>query len=290
MLERSISLYCFNRLLDSGDITKKAAMRFAHSVGFQAVEMLDFYWEDTAPRLEQADALKEEAAAEALTISCYTASNDLAIFDKDKWQAVVDRLLADVDVAVRLGAPVMRVESTFGPKEPDEDKTFDECVEPIARGLKLVVRRAADRGIRVALENHGRFVGSSERVERIIEAVGEPNFGACIDIGNFLVVDEDPVEAVTRLAPAAVHVHVKDMYFFDQEPPGGGIRTTGGNFLVGAIFGEGDVDVTTCLDLITKAGYTGALSLEFEGRENLFYAIARASENISEVVRRLPLS
>ncbi len=289
MLERSISLYCFNRLLGSGDITKKAAMRFAKSVGFQAVEMLDFYWKDGVSRLEQADALKEEAAAEALAISCYTASNDLAVFDKGKWQTVVDRLLADVDVAVRLGAPVMRVESTFGPKEPDKDKTFEECVEPVAGGLKLVAKRAADRGIRVALENHGRFVGSSQRVETIIKAVAEPNFGACIDIGNFLVVDEDPVAAVTRLAPSAVHVHIKDMHFFEEKPPGGAIKTTAGNYLVGAIFGEGDVDVTTCLDVVTKAGYTGALSLEFEGRENLFYAIARGSENIAETLRRLPL-
>lgn len=284
-----ISMYCFNSLLRSGDLTKKAAMRYAASAGFDGIEMLDMFWDAGAPRDEQAEKLLADAADEFVTVSCYTVHNDLGLFDEAEWRAEVDRLLAELETGKRLGVSLMRVESTKGPKPPHEEKSFEECLEPVARGLKLAAKRAAELSITLGLENHGRYVGTSERVMQVIDAVGEANFGACIDIGNFLVVDEDPVAAVTRLAPKAVHVHVKDMHFYTGKPASGGFATNAGNFLTGAVLGEGDVDVTRCLDTVLKAGYRGCLSLEFEGPENVFFAVRRANENLREAVSRLPL-
>jgi sugar phosphate isomerase/epimerase len=289
MLGYSVSLYAFNSLLKSRDISKKAAISFARSAGFQGFEMLDMYWDEGQPREAQADALRAAAAAESIAISCYTVHNDLAIFEEKPWQALVDRLLSDVDLAARLGVGVMRVESAHQPKAPNDKKTFEECLVPVSKGLKAVARRAAEKGIKVSLENHGRFIGSSERVEKVINAVADPNFGACIDIGNFLVVDEDPVAAVTRLAPRAVHVHVKDMHLFEKDPGGATFPTNAGRFLRGAVLGEGVVDVARCLDLVVKAGYRGWLSLEFEGRENPFFGVTRGYQNLAGAVARLPL-
>ena len=288
MLGYSVSLYAFQPLLKSGDLSKKAAMRFARSVGFQGIEMLDFYWSEAQGRPAQADKLRADAAEEAIAISCYTVHNDLALFEEPAWQLLVDRLLADVDLAAQLGVSVMRVESANAPKSPHERKTFEDCLTPIARGLRAVAERAAKAGIKVGLENHGRFIGSSERVLKVIETVGEPNFGACIDIGNFLVVDEDPVSAVTRLAAKAVHVHVKDMHIFDKDP-GAAYPTNAGKFFRGAVLGEGVVDVTKCIDIVVKAGYRGWLSHEFEGRENLFFGVAEGYRNLVQCVARLPL-
>lgn len=289
MLQYSISLWSFNPLLHSGDMSTKAAMRFARSVGFQGIEMLDLYWKAGEDRMEQARKVRKDAAEEAVEIACYTVHNNLAIFEDGPWKALVDRMLADVDLARALGTKTMRVESSFGPAAPYDKKSFDECLVPIAKGLKAVSRKAAEAGIAVGLENHGRFIGSSERVERVIDAVDEKNFGACVDIGNFLVVDEESIPAVRQLAPKAVHAHVKDMHLFDSDPGEGAFATNGGRFLRGAILGEGVVDVSKCVDLLVKAGYAGWLSLEFEGRENLFYAIRRSYKNLSEAVKRLSL-
>jgi len=290
MLSSSVSFYAFNPLLRSGDLSKKAAMRFARSVGFQGVEMLDIYWAKDEARQAQADRLRADAAEESVAIACYTVHNDFALFENGPWQALVDRVRADVDLAARLGVAVMRVESANAPQPPHDRKTFEDCLAPVARGLKAVAKHAAPMGISLALENHGRLVGSSERVERVINEVAEDNFGACIDIGNFLVVDEDPFEAVSRLARHAVHVHVKDMRYFETKPLGDSFTTNAGKFLRGAILGEGVVDVPKCIDLVVRAGYRGWLSLEFEGRENLFYAVARGRRNLADALRRLPLT
>jgi len=285
----SISMYCFNQLLQSGDISLKAAMRFARSVGFQAIEMLDLYWDEEEPRDAQADVLRAQASAEAVSISCYTIHNDLGVFDEKKRRALVDRMLSDVDTAVRLGAPTMRVEASWGPARTGEDRPFEEYLESVAGGLKEVARRAAEEGVQVGLENHGRFMGTSPRVLAVIEKVNEDNFGSCLDIGNWLVVDEDPCEAVSALAPYAKHVHAKDMHLFDEDPGRGAFPTAAGRYLLGAVLGEGCVDVTRCLDIIAKAGYSGAVSLEFEGPENSFAAISRAYGNLVDCTRRLPL-
>jgi sugar phosphate isomerase/epimerase len=288
MLQYSISMYSFHPLLKSGDLSVRAAMRFARSVGFQGIEMLDMYWKDGEDRLAQARQLRDDAVDEAVGISCYTVHNNLALFEEAPWRALVDQLLADVDLAQALGTDRMRVESSFGPAAPYEKKTFEECLAPIAKGLKLVSKRAAQAGIKVGLENHGRFIGSSLRVSQVIDAVGEDNFGACVDVGNFLVVDEESIPAVTRLAKKAVHVHVKDMHLFNDDPGDGAFPTNCGvKYLRGAVLGEGVVDVAKCVDILVKAGYSGWLSLEFEGRENLFFAVARSYENLSEAVRRL---
>lgn len=288
MLKPAVSLYGFNSLLESGDITIRAAIRFARSVGFQGFEMLDLYWNPDGKRQTQAEVIGHFSVEEAMPVACYTVHNNLAAFEQAEWQKTVDRMLADVDLAVALGTSKMRVESSSGGISPHQDKSFEECLEPVAKGLKLVARRAAEAGLSVGLENHGRFIGSSERVGRVIDAVGEDNFGACVDIGNFLVVDEDPLTAVTALASRAVHVHVKDMHFFTEDP-GGTFSTNAGNFLRGAVFGEGVVDVAGCVKVLMKAGYSDWLSLEFEGRENLFFALAKCAENLSLLMRQLPL-
>jgi sugar phosphate isomerase/epimerase len=290
MHQLAVSLYSFDPLLACGDVSAKAAMRFARSVGFAGIEMLDMYWRKDEPREAQADRLRAQAAEEAVDVACYTVHNNLALFDEAAWRSLVDRMLADVDLAARLGTRVMRVESSGGPPADRQGASFEECLAPVARGLKEVARRAADRGIAVGLENHGRFIATSQRVERVIDAVGEANLGACVDVGNFLIADEDPIAAVTRLASRAVHVHAKDMHLFETSQGKGSFATNGGKYLMGAVLGEGIVDVAGCIGILAKAGYRGWLSLEFEGRENTFYGIARGAANLADAARRQPLS
>jgi sugar phosphate isomerase/epimerase len=88
-------------------------------------------------------------------------------------------------------------------------------------------------------------------------------------MGNFLVVDEDPVEAVQRLAKYAIMVHVKDFHIRPVKtmPPSGWSAAQRRIAIRGAIVGHGSIDVPAQLRWLKKAGYNGYLSLEFEGLE-----------------------
>jgi sugar phosphate isomerase/epimerase len=119
-------------------------------------------------------------------------------------------------------------------------------------------------------ENHGHFYQDSERCEALMKAVNHPNYGALVDIGNFLCADDDPVRAVTRMAPYAFHVHAKDFHIkpLDADPGQGWFRSRGGTCLRGSIVGHGNVDVPGCLKALREGGYDGFVSIEFEGMED----------------------
>ena len=149
---------------------------------------------------------------------------------------------------------------------------------------------AADCGLRTMVENHGYFCQDSDRLEQLVSAVKHPNFGALVDMGNFLCADDDPVRAVGRLAAAAFHVHAKDFHIKSGQWPNPGtgwFQSRGGNYLRGAIIGHGDVPVPQCLRILQRAGYAGAVSIEFEGMEEPLTGIAIGLENLRRFVAAL---
>ena len=106
--------------------------------------------------------------------------------------------------------------------------------------------------------------------------VREGNQYLLVDMGNFLCVDEDPAAAVGRTAPYAFHVHAKDFLrkAAEQPDPGEGFfLTRGGARLRGTVLGHGVVPVKSCLAALRAAGYDGTVSLEFEGAEEVDYAL-----------------
>jgi sugar phosphate isomerase/epimerase len=107
-------------------------------------------------------------------------------------------------------------------------------------------------------------------VIRLVQAVGRPNYKTTLDVGNFLCVDEDPVDAVRKNIPFASMVHLKDFYYrpADRDPGEGWFPTASGNHLRGAIVGQGDIDMWKVIEVVRKSGYDGYVSIEFEGMED----------------------
>ncbi|MBW7457416.1 sugar phosphate isomerase/epimerase, partial [Paenibacillus sepulcri] len=128
---------------------------------------------------------------------------------------------------------------------------------------------AARFGITTSVENHGYFIQASDRVQALIHAVDRPNFKTTLDIGNFMCADEDPVSAVKKNLPYASMVHIKDFYLRPsyRDPGEGWFKTASGNFLRGAIAGQGDIDIPEVLRIVKESGYDGYISIEFEGME-----------------------
>ena len=146
-----------------------------------------------------------------------------------------------------------------------------KCLLPtLATAVREVADYAATRNVMTMTENHGFFSQDSQRVEALYNAVGHPNFGLLCDMGNFLCADEDPAQAVARVAPYTRYVHAKDFIykpFYSENPGEGSFRTRGGNFLRGTIIGQGNVPVKQCLHLLKAAGFDGTIAVEFEGLE-----------------------
>ena len=163
----------------------------------------------------------------------------------------------------------MRHDSTF--VLPDKPfYSYREAIKDMAPVIRRITEYAKSKGIRTCTENHGMIMQAPERMEQLIREVANENYGWLVDIGNFLVVDYNPVEAVKIAAPYAFHVHAKDFIVKkgDTVKPYGFGTTSGGNYWRGTVLGHGSVPIINCLSILKRAGYNGWVSVEFEGMEN----------------------
>jgi sugar phosphate isomerase/epimerase len=83
---------------------------------------------------------------------------------------------------------------------------------------------------------------------------------------------------VRRNLPIASIIHVKDFYLRPsyRNPGEGWFPTIAGNHLRGAVIGCGDIDMPEVIRIIKASGYSGYVSVEFEGLEDCRFG-ARAS-------------
>lgn len=282
-MKTCVSSYSYSRLIKKGDITILDAIDKTAELGFDAFEVAGFTAPAGVDRAEYAKQIRARCEEKGLPIASYTIGGNLLAEDQN---AEVERLKGEVDLAAILGAPVMRHDAASG--VPDwfaGVKTFDSVLPIIADGCRRVTEYAATKGIKTCTENHGRFAQDSDRVVRLIEKVGNPNYGALVDMGNFTCADDNPPVAVGKLAPVAFHVHVKDMFVKSgalPDPGRGWFLSRGANYIRCTIIGHGDVPVTQCLKALSKGGYDGYVSIEFEGIEDVIEGITIGLENLKK--------
>lgn len=284
-MKTCVSSYSFSRLQGDEKLTQLQLIAKVKEMGFDAIEFTDLKTPEGMTDLEYAAALRAEAEKHSLPIANYTIGADLLNNDLD---TEVERLCRKVDVAAALGAKGMRHDATGGYKDERASYLgFGDALPRLAEGCRRVTEYAASKGVATMVENHGYFCQDSERVERLVNAVANPNFGLLVDIGNFLCADDPSALAVGRVARYAKHVHCKDFHVkcgAGDDPGSEFFKSRAGNYLRGAILGHGNVSVRQCLNILKSANYDGYVSIEFEGIEPPLKAIAIGLDNLKRYI------
>jgi sugar phosphate isomerase/epimerase len=278
----SISSYSFAQYIRAGKMSQLDCIAKAKELGFEAIEFTAVEGENYEAQLENAKHLKTEADRLGMPISSYTVGANLYRETEEECRAAVEELKRQVDIAKILGAPVMRHDVCYALGKIGNSRAFGLMLPTIAKCAREVTEYAAGLGIKTCTENHGYIAQDSYRVESLFCAVAHDNYGMLVDFGNFLCVDENPAEAVSRVAPYAIHCHVKDMLIRDVESPFCNHMTRGGKYFAGVAVGEGDVPVKRCLSIMKRAGYDGYISLEYEGAADCIDGIKKSLENIKK--------
>ena len=270
----AVSSYSFGKYRELG---VEGLIAKAKEMGFSGIEFLCKDVRD----VEHARSLRALAEQAGIEVVAFCVSAD---FIKNGIDSEVERLKEKVDIAAALGAPVMRHDITAGDKSGAKvGISYDAMLDKLADAVRRVTEYAKERGVRTVTENHGFFSQDAARVEKLINAVGHENFGALVDLGNFMCADEDPWKSVGIMAPYAYHVHAKDFFLksgMEPDPGKGWFRTRGGDFLRGTIIGHGQARVAQSLYVLKKSGYDGYISIEFEGMEDPLVAIELGLQNL----------
>ncbi len=284
----SVSSYSFNQYIRAGKMTQLDCLAKAQEMGFDCIDYTDI---DGAPDLEAQKEYARKIRAEAdrlgMKINVYTIGANLFHGTPEKNEAEVARLKGQLEVAQILGANMMRHDVCYQLGKTGAARSFDLMLPTIAANARAVTEYAQTLGIKTCSENHGFIAQDSDRMERLFNAVNHDNYGLLVDVGNFLCVDEDPISAVSRVAPYAFHVHAKDMLVTQQPFGKRNIVTRGCNYLTCVSVGEGSVPVAQCLRILKKAGYDGILSIEYEGTGDCIEGIALSRKNLLQMIESL---
>lgn len=277
-----LSTYSLQQALDRKELTVPDAIRWIADQGGEHVEIVPMGF-SLIDNPELIDEIKAVAKEVGIDISNYAIGANFAVQeDAEALEQEIQNVMRHVDVAAALGVKLMRHDVAFRPAPEGTVAQFEIDLTVLVKACQRIADYAADFGITTSVENHGYYVQSSERIQRLLHETARSNFKTTLDVGNFLCVDEDPVSAVKNNIPYASIVHAKDFYWRPsyRNPGEGWFQTSHGNYLRGAIVGHGDIDMPEVFRVLKQSGYDGYISVEFEGMEDCKTASRIAMDNV----------
>ena len=155
-----------------------------------------------------------------------------------------------IDTAGRLGHDVLRI--TAGSPASRGDEPADVLVARLVEPMRRSAAYAAERGVHLALENHGDL--SVADILAIFERVDRPDvLGVCLDNVNLIRVGDEMAAGTRALAPYTLLVQLKDHETGDPTVWGGPVCTA---------LGEGFADLDGLLAILVGAGFDGPVCVE----------------------------
>ncbi|MFO8082531.1 MAG: sugar phosphate isomerase/epimerase family protein [Armatimonadota bacterium] len=286
--------WVFNKLLLEDEMDMFDCIHFVGSeTEADCFEPLSRYWYADDPIDEQAERARDMLDEHGLCVSCYTLDSNFAAYDQDAFDETVADCMLGLDIAETLGTDTIRLDPKSAlPDEHQANPDLDYILERVAEGMQQVTDAAADRGITVGVENHGRLLGRMEQVARMVKLVDRDNFGVNLDYSNFRIVfGQHHIEATRLLAPHVVHVHAKDNCLSDTEPENAeeeGWRKTLAEDSIEwfhpCVAGTGDMELTKVFSILRDADYDGTISLEVSLPDDIFGSVREGVANINRII------
>lgn len=246
---------------------------FAGYAGASSIDILDAFLypagtiRDRLPAEEEVDSALANAAESLLrsqiTVDAISVTNNFVFNDPLRWEVEVSKIDFGIRLASEFGAPVVRV---FAGDLPDDWTEPDKAEARVFEGLCRAVEDAAEHGVLLGLENHGRSYGSPEQVvellEKVQKATGSDALGLTFDIGNFSLAGHDSLVAAKLLAPHVRLIHVKDFssspipydLLISEESTRPRYDRPDGSYAFGCPIGEGWVPVLPTLQALQSSG------------------------------------
>ena len=235
----SCCAYSYRHALQTGQMTLPEFIPLCRKTGFDGVELTSYYFAST--ERSYLNDLKRLAHREGMLISGTAIGSDFAHPDAAKRQEQVALTKTWIEHSEILGAPTLRVFAGAVRPEADPEQTFQEVVSC----LQSCAETAWERGVMLALENHGGLTQTAAGTLRLLQAVDRPALRLNLDFGNF---QGDIYEQFEVCALYAVAAHAKPLATITPGPPP--IRER--------------IDYKRVRRIMETAGYRGFLAIEYE--------------------------
>lgn len=156
-----------------------------------------------------------------------------------------------------------------------EHLTRGEQIFAMVEKLRSPVQWAAELGVKLLLEPHGRVTDTIDGMAAVLEKLGHPGtVGICLDTGNSWLGGVEPLDYVKTFGKRIGHVHWKDMPK-EMESQRGKLFGCG---MATIPLGDGVVGIPAIVKALKQSGFAGATTLEIFGAENVKVSVNRLRE------------
>ncbi|MBL7153034.1 MAG: sugar phosphate isomerase/epimerase [Phycisphaerae bacterium] len=262
----AVSTYSFWRFKNGLKLPIEQCIDEAAAMGFDGVEILHIQMEKESN--EYLQGLKRRALINGIDLCGMSTHQGFVSPDKAKRQKNIDHTLKTIDLAYKLGIPIIRLNTgRWGTSGNFDELMKNRGIEPVLPGyteddgfkwvidsIEKCLPAAKEAGVMLGLENHWGLARTAEGLLRIVKAIDSPWLKVLLDTGNFL---EDPYDKLEQCAPFTVFMQAKTYY-------GGGLWYTL------------DLDYPRIGRIMRKHNFRGWVSLEFEGQEDYKTAIPKS--------------
>ena len=171
--------------------------------------------------------------------------------DPQEYQQQLEAFRAAAELAndLAVGDVIPVLTTTLGGRSMIWEEDREELVSRIAEVGKVV----ADGGARFAVEPHvGSILEDPDRAVWLTHQIASPDIRLNFDISHFAVAGYPLEDTVAKLAPLAIHTHVKDGCMVDGK-------------VQWLLPGEGDFDYVAYFQAMARAGWSGCITVEISG-------------------------
>jgi sugar phosphate isomerase/epimerase len=250
-LKTSLNAFSFN---DAILATKTTAPRttllelldFCANQNFDAIDPTGYYFTGypATPSDNTINTFKKRAFDLGVEISGTGIRNNFASADRPARAKDVQLAKDWIEVAARLGAPVLRVFA--GAEAPGSDR--HEIYKWMADDIRDVAEHGKRFGVIVGVQNHGDFLRTAEQTIKLIEMVDSEWVGVILDTGNF---PGAPYQEIADVLPYTVNFQIKESPYGKDSP----VR----------------LDLNRFVQIVRAAGYRGYLPIETLPVRNVHY-------------------
>lgn len=265
--ELSLAQWSLHRAFQSGARDPLDFARIAkRDFGIQAVEYVNQFYFDTLTDKVVAE-LRQRAEGEGVRSVLIMCDREGQLGDPD--DAARTKTVANhhrwANAAKALGCHAIRVNAQSA-------GSYDEQMKLAADGLRQLAEYCDPLGLSVLVENHGGLSSNGQWLSGVMEMATHPRVGTLPDFGNFTVNRQtgeryDIYQGVTELMRFARAVSAKS-YDFDDAT---GEETT--------------IDFHRMMDIVTAAGYTSYVGIEYEGNRLSEPDGIRATKRLLDKIR-----
>lgn len=273
----------FQSAIQGGRMNLIKIIEFAHQHGFEGIQIVnckDTWRKDISDDIKMNLMRMRERKVRYFS---YGVRYDLADDDSTtRW-----RVMNKIREAILL-ASITNVSDVciYGTGLYSASREWEGISDFVLDGLKDCLELAEQKHITLCLVNCGTACNGSEVLRSIITSSNSEYLKVSLDIAAFLLVNEEPADAVRELADSIRNVYFTDVKNTDSFV-GDQWTTTSGRQLMPCALGEGIVPQREVLYTLKQVDFDGYVSVLYQGEEEPAVGIERSATYLKTMLREV---